>query len=89
MKRLALAFALLVTPAYAGETEILKTESCVAEAAVKVAEVEPDVIVINFLMAQKQTKLWLRNYYRSRPCENVGRVRSKADGKCYKPGRLP
>lgn len=89
MKRALLAFAFLVNPAHAGEVTILKTPTCVAGAAVKVIEPEPDVIVINYFMAQAQRKIWLKNYYRSRPCASVGRVRSKVDGRCYKPSRLP
>ncbi len=89
MNRILLALALLCTPAHAGTTEVLKTPTCAAGTAVKVIEPEPDVIVINYFLAQQQRKIWLKNYYRSRPCANVGRVRSAADGKCYLRSRLP
>ncbi len=86
-RALLLALALLCTPAHAGKTEILKTESCVAGAAVKVIETQPSILVV-----QRVVMAWVKAEKRkrmSKPCEMKGRVRSKVDGRCYLKNRLP
>lgn len=82
-----LAFLFLISPAHAGTVTILKTESCVAGAAVKVIETQPSILVVQrvvmaWVKAEKVKRM-------SRPCELKRRVRSPSDGKCYFPERLP
>jgi hypothetical protein len=87
MKPYLLALALLCTPANAGKTEILKTESCVAGAAVKVIETQPSILVV-----QRVVMAWVKAEKAKRmaaPCKMAGRIRSPKDGRCYLPGRLP
>ena len=92
MKSLVLAMAFMIAPAFAGETEILKTQSC-DTVPVRIVEQEPDLLVIgqpvNIFFAQAQARKLLKELKCAAPCESVGRVRSKVDCRCYKPGRLP
>ena len=91
MTRLLLAMAFMIAPAFAGETEILKTQSC-DTVPVRIVEQEPDVIVINYFMAQEQTRQWIRNEKAKRmavPCKKAGRIRSPKDERCWLPGRMP
>jgi hypothetical protein len=83
-----LAFLFLITPAHAGgKTEILKTESCVAGAAVKVIETQPSILVV-----QRVVMAWVKAKRARRlatPCEMPRRIRSPKDLRCYLPGREP
>lgn len=87
-----LAFLFLITPAHAGETEILKSQSC-DTVPVRIVEAEPDLLVIgqpiNIFYAQAQARRLLKELKMKQPCELKGRVRSRADGKCYLKSRLP
>lgn len=90
MKHL-LAILLLATPAIAGKTILEKAPSCAA--GVMVVQAEPDLLVVgrpvNVFFAQAQARKLLRELKCAAPCENVGRVRSKVDCRCYKKSRLP
>lgn len=90
MKPYLLAFAFLITPAHAGETEILKTESCVAGAAVKV--LEPEVIFHPVYIKPKKLYGLVNIFYARemlKPCKTPGLLRSVKDAKCYRKGREP
>lgn len=94
MTRVAiLAFLLLMAPALAGKTDLVKTPACVPGAAVKMVQVEPDLLVIgrpvNVFFAQAQARKLLKELRAKEPCELKGRVRSPSDLKCYFPKRLP
>ena len=90
MKPAIIALLLLSSPAMAANvTEVAKTPACQAGAPVQIIRQEPDVIVINYLMAQAQTKIWLREQRAKRPCQLPRRVRSVVDGRCYLKKFLP
>ncbi len=87
-----LVIAFSMKAAHAGTTEILKSQSC-DTVPVRVVEAEPDVIVIgqpvNIFYAQAQARKLLKELKLKQPCELKGRVRSRADLKCYLPDRMP
>lgn len=90
MKHL-LALLLLTLPAHAGKSDLEKLPSCAA--GVMVVREEPDLLVIgrpvNVFFAQAQARRLLKELKLKEPCELKGRVRSRADLKCYLPGRMP
>lgn len=74
------------------QTEIPKSPPCTAGNSVQIVQPEPDIIVINFLMAQEQTRQWVRNEKAKRmavPCKKAGRIRSPVDEQCWIPNRMP
>jgi len=91
MTRILAAILFLSTAAFAGNTDIIKSPAC--GAGVIVVQPEPDLLVIgrpvNIFYAQAQARKLLKEMKLREPCENVGRVRSRADLKCYRPERLP
>lgn len=91
MKAPLLALAFLVSPAFAGKSDIQKTEAC--SAGVMVVQAEPDLLVVgrpvNVFFAQAQARKLLKELRLKEPCDLKGRVRSRADGKCYMRSRLP
>lgn len=93
MKPLLLALALLCTPAFAAgdrlpqvkgvEHRHCKTEIVQSMNATLAFRTCPEMVsYFKALYLAKQERL-------SKPCAMKGRVRSKADGRCYLPGRLP
>ncbi len=91
MKPYLLALALLITPAHAGKTDLAKAPACVP--GVMVVQAEPDLLVVgqpvNIFFAQAQARRLLKAMKLKEPCELKGRVRSRADGRCYLKSRLP
>jgi len=77
MTRILLALAFLAAPAFAGKTDIAKTQSC--SAGVMVVQAEPDIrfigVPINYfkVLAEMKTR-----------CKMPGRQRM-SDGKCWRP----
>lgn len=93
MKKTLLALAFLSAPAFAAgdrlpqvkgaEHRHCRTEIVQSLNATLAFRVCPEMVsFFKALDLAKQDRL-------SKPCAMKGRVRSKADGKCYLPGRLP